>query len=83
MTAEEFREAVKIIGFPTQRDVADYLGVSIRKVNGMANGEPIPVAIQKLLRLLVRKVSNNEWRIPDDQKQGASERSAFSWPPKH
>lgn len=53
MTATQYRTALDRLGF-TQAGAAEFLGISIRSSHGYANGEPIPQAIGKLLRLMVK-----------------------------
>jgi hypothetical protein len=53
MTKHQYRSALHYLGF-TQGQAANWLGISIRSSNGYANGEPIPEAISKLLRLMVK-----------------------------
>jgi DNA-binding transcriptional regulator YiaG len=54
MTAAQFRAVLKRLGL-SQGKAAEFLGVSLRTAHGYANGEhPIPEAIAKLLRLIVR-----------------------------
>jgi hypothetical protein len=54
MTANQYRTALDKLGL-SQGAAADFLGISIRTSHGYANGEtPIPEAIAKLLRLMVR-----------------------------
>jgi DNA-binding XRE family transcriptional regulator len=53
MTAKQYRDALAKLGL-TQGQAADFLGVSLRTSNAYANGEPIPEAVAKLLRLMVR-----------------------------
>lgn len=51
MTANQYRAMLKALAL-TQGDAAHFLGVSIRTSNGWANNTtPIPVAVDKLLRL--------------------------------
>lgn len=53
MTASQYRAALARLAL-TQGEAAIFLGISIRSSHGYANGEPIPEAIAKLLRLMVR-----------------------------
>ena len=53
MTANHYRAALGELGL-SQGAAADFLGISLRSSNGYANGAPIPEAIAKLLRLMVR-----------------------------
>lgn len=53
MTLTQYRAALDRLGL-TQAGAAKFLGISIRSAHGYANGEPIPEAIAKLLRLMVR-----------------------------
>jgi DNA-binding transcriptional regulator YiaG len=53
MTAKQFNEIMDRWGM-TQGAMAEFLGRSIRHVNGLANGDDIPTETQKLLRLMVR-----------------------------
>jgi hypothetical protein len=54
MTQHEFRRALDALGM-TQGEAAVFLGRSIRRVHGYANGDEIPLAVVRLLRLLVNK----------------------------
>jgi hypothetical protein len=54
MTATQFRAATAAIALSTQAAAAEFLGISIRSAHGYANGDPVPLAIAKLLRLMVR-----------------------------
>lgn len=54
MTAAQFRDACERFGL-TQEAAAKFLGVSLRTVNGYANGASIPKATAKLLRLMIRR----------------------------
>lgn len=53
MTANQYRAALQRLGL-TQGGAAEFLGVSIRASHGYANKDPIPEAIAKLLRLMVK-----------------------------
>jgi hypothetical protein len=54
MTKNQYRKALKAIGL-SQARAATFLGISLRTSQGYALGEyPIPEAIAKLLRLMVR-----------------------------
>lgn len=53
MTSKEYRGVLVKLDL-TQGEAAEFLNVSIRTSNGYANGEPIPEATAKLLRLMVR-----------------------------
>ncbi len=53
MTSAQYRNALERLGL-TQGSAALWLGISIRSSHGYANGEPIPEAVAKLLRLCVR-----------------------------
>jgi len=52
MTKHEFRRALEHFGW-TQDFAAIALGVSVRSVHAYANGRRIPLATQKLLRLII------------------------------
>lgn len=53
MTSKQYRAMLEALAL-TQGDAAEFLGVSIRTSNGWANNTtPIPVAVDKLLRLSV------------------------------
>lgn len=51
MTPTQYRAALDHLGL-TQVAAAEFLGVSVRSSHGWANGEPIPEAVVKLLRLM-------------------------------
>ena len=53
MTANQYRIALDALGL-SQDAAADFLGIALRTSHGYANGSPIPEAIAKLLRLMVR-----------------------------
>jgi hypothetical protein len=53
MTAKQYRAAIASLGL-SQVGAAEFLGISIRASHGYANDRPIPLAIAKLLRLMVR-----------------------------
>jgi hypothetical protein len=53
MTKQQYRNALERLEL-TQGAAAEFLDVSIRTSNGYANGEPIPGAAAKLLRLMLR-----------------------------
>jgi DNA-binding XRE family transcriptional regulator len=53
MTAKQYRAALAALGL-TQVEAAKFLGVGVRTTHGYANDRPIPLAIAKLLRLMVR-----------------------------
>jgi DNA-binding XRE family transcriptional regulator len=53
VTPDQYSAAIKRLGM-TQGEAAKFLDISIRSSHGYANGEPIPEAITKLLRLMVR-----------------------------
>jgi transcriptional regulator with XRE-family HTH domain len=53
MTPDQYRTAIERLGL-TQAQAAEYLGVSVRTSHGYANGAPIPVAVEKLLRVAIR-----------------------------
>lgn len=63
MTAEQYKSAIKSLGL-SQHRAADWLGIGRRTSQGFALGEyPVPVAIEKLLKLMVKfKIS------PEDDK---------------
>lgn len=54
MTANQYRKALEVLEM-SQQAAADFLGVSLRTSQGYALEEyPVPEAIAKLLRLMVR-----------------------------
>ena len=54
MTANQYRAAIKSLGL-SQEKAGRFLGVSLRASQGWALGEnPVPVAVAKLLRLMIR-----------------------------
>jgi DNA-binding transcriptional regulator YiaG len=54
MTANQYRAAIKSLRL-SQAKAALFLGVSLRASQGWALGEnPVPVAVAKLLRLMIR-----------------------------
>jgi hypothetical protein len=54
MTANQYRQHLQQLDF-TQAAAAEFLGISLRASQGYAIGEyPIPQAVAKLLRLMVR-----------------------------
>ena len=53
MTNNQFRAALAALQL-TQLEAAEWLGVSLRSVNGYAADKPIPEPVAKLLRLVVR-----------------------------
>lgn len=53
MSPNQYRNAIDSMGL-TQGDAAIFLGVSIRTSHGYANGDPIPEAVSKLLRLMLK-----------------------------
>lgn len=54
MTANQYRKAIEALGM-SQQAAADFFGVSLRTSQGYALDEyPVPEAIAKLLRLMVR-----------------------------
>jgi hypothetical protein len=53
MTPTQYRAALARLGL-TQGEAAEWLDIAIRTSHGYANGDPIPKAIAKLLRLCVR-----------------------------
>jgi hypothetical protein len=53
MTPNQYRAALDRLGL-TQAGAAEFFGLSVRASHGYANGEPIPEAVAKLLRLMVR-----------------------------
>lgn len=53
MTPNQYRNHIAALGL-SQQGAADFLGVSLRTSHGWANGDPIPEAVAKLLRLMVR-----------------------------
>jgi hypothetical protein len=61
MSAEEYRAALKTVGL-TQGQAAKFFDVSIRAVNGYANGKLIPIADAMVLDLLTGKTTLDELR---------------------
>lgn len=53
MTPNQYRTALERLGL-TQQSAAALLGVSLRTSHEYANGGYIPVAVAKLLRLMIR-----------------------------
>lgn len=53
MTAAEYRAALAVLGM-TQDAAAEFLDVSLRSSHGYANDQPVPLAIAKLLRLMIK-----------------------------
>jgi hypothetical protein len=54
MTANQYASAIEKLGL-NQVTASRFLGISIRTSHGYANGEtPVPEAIGKLLRLMIR-----------------------------
>jgi hypothetical protein len=53
MTTAQYRAALKKLGL-TQAQAAEFLGVSTRMSNAYANSAVVPVAIARLLRLMIR-----------------------------
>lgn len=54
MTAQQYRTAIAALGL-SQARAAEFFGISPRSSQGYALGEyPVPEAIAKLLRLMVR-----------------------------
>ncbi|WP_354095797.1 helix-turn-helix transcriptional regulator [Bradyrhizobium sp. RT10b] len=54
MDATEFNKIVERLKFRNQEHVADSIGVTLRTVNGYANGGTIPEPVARLLRLMER-----------------------------
>lgn len=54
MRAEQYSRLCGQVGIETQRQQADFFGVSLRTAHGYANGATIPEPVAKLLRLAVR-----------------------------
>jgi transcriptional regulator with XRE-family HTH domain len=52
MTREQFRDTLSLLEM-TQAEFARHLGLGRRTVVGYANGEPIPVPVMILTRLLL------------------------------
>ena len=52
MTKDEFNLLLDELGW-TQGDAAEELGLSIRSINGYANGADIPQLVSKYLHLVV------------------------------
>lgn len=59
MTAKQYRDAIKSLGL-TQGEAAKWMGIGIRTSHGYANGELIPEAVAKLLRLCIKLKLNPE-----------------------
>ena len=53
MTDQQYRTALQRLGL-TQERAANFLDISLRTSHGYANGAPVPEAIAKLLRLMIR-----------------------------
>ena len=53
MTTAQYRAALKKLGL-TQAQATEFLGVSTRMSNAYANSAVVPVAIARLLRLMIR-----------------------------
>lgn len=53
MTSKQYRAALSALGL-TQAEAAEFLGIGVRTSHGYANGDEIPEAYAKLLRLMVR-----------------------------
>jgi DNA-binding XRE family transcriptional regulator len=53
MTKNQFNAALERLGL-TQSEAADYLGVSLRSINGYANGAKISKTVAKLLDMYLR-----------------------------
>ncbi|MCK1668609.1 helix-turn-helix transcriptional regulator [Bradyrhizobium sp. 153] len=54
MDAREFNAVVERLKFRNQEHVAESIGVTLRTVNGYANGGTIPEPVARLLRLMDR-----------------------------
>jgi len=62
VTANQYETALEALGL-SQGAAAQFLGIALRTSHGYANGAPIPEAIAKLLRLMVRlKLKPNDVR---------------------
>lgn len=53
MTSAQYRAALDRLGL-SQAVAAEFLGVSLRTSHSWANGDPVPEAVAKLLRLMLR-----------------------------
>jgi hypothetical protein len=53
MTSTQYRAALDRLDL-TQGEAAEFLGINIRTSSNYATGKPIPLAVAKLLRLMVR-----------------------------
>jgi len=60
MTEKQFRAALSRLGI-TQGEAAQLLGVGIRTVNNYANGDNVPLVVERFLNLLI------ESKTPIDQ----------------
>jgi hypothetical protein len=58
--AEEFLTIMRRVGFRNQEHCAKALGVSLRTVNGYANGQTIPEPVLRLMRVMERYNINPE-----------------------
>lgn len=54
MTPHQYRAALAAVGLNTQARAAEFFDISIRSSHGYANGDPIPEAIVKCLRLMIK-----------------------------
>ncbi|WP_027521775.1 DNA-binding transcriptional regulator [Bradyrhizobium sp. Ec3.3] len=54
MTADEFNKLCERLKLRDQSHAADVIGVTLRTVNGYANGGTIPEPVARLLRLMER-----------------------------
>jgi len=52
MSAREYRNTLARLDL-SQGQAAAVLGKSLRQAHGYANGDPVPVAVAKLLRLML------------------------------
>jgi hypothetical protein len=53
MTAKQYRAMLDYFDV-SQAEMAEFLGISVRTSHGYANGSPIPLATQRLLRMMVK-----------------------------
>jgi hypothetical protein len=54
MSGEEYDRSCKEVGLERQVDAAEFFGISRRSSNSYANGTPVPHAIARLLRLMIK-----------------------------
>ena len=64
MEQYEYRRALLHLNM-TQSEAAEFLGFSLRMANGWANGWEIPIVVQRLLRILVkRRIRPRDYETP-------------------